>query len=264
MTSVPSPQPSPTGRGRTTPAIVLLSGGLDSATTLAIARSEGFDCHAITFDYGQRHRVEIDAARMLAASMGVREHVIMKIDLRAFGGSALTADDMDVPKDRAVAPSHAADAHGLQPVGVTKQGQQREDIPITYVPARNTIFLSLALAFAEVRQSLDIFIGVNAVDYSGYPDCRPEFIRAFETMANLATRAGVEGEAGERLTIHTPLIDLSKAEIIRRGMALGVDYSLTRSCYDPDPQTGRPCGHCDSCLLRAAGFREAGVIDPLR
>ncbi len=263
---MPSPQPTPQGRGSTAPAIVLLSGGLDSATALAIARSEGFDCHAITFDYGQRHRNEIDAARNVAKAMGggAMEHVVMKIDLRAWGGSALTAE-IEVPKDRDVTEPHGGtrhtDAHGLQPVGVTKTAQQHGgDIPITYVPARNTIFLSFALAFAEVRQSQDIFIGVNAVDYSGYPDCRPEFIRAFETMANLATRAGVEGH---RLRIHTPLIDLTKAQIIRRGIELGVDYALTRSCYDPDPKSGKPCGHCDSCLLRAAGFREAGVRDPV-
>jgi 7-cyano-7-deazaguanine synthase len=240
------------------PAIVLLSGGLDSATTLAIARDEGFDCSAITFDYGQRHRIEIEAARSVAKAMNVTEHVIMKIDLRAWGGSALTAD-IDVPKDRDVT-SHASDAHGLQSVGVGGQLSHHEHIPITYVPARNTIFLSFALGFAEVRCSNDIFIGVNAVDYSGYPDCRPKFIRAFEAMANLATRAGIEGH---RLRIHSPLIDLTKAQIIRRGIELGVDYGLTRSCYDPEPASGKPCGHCDSCLLRAAGFREAGVRDPL-
>lgn len=239
-------------------AIVLLSGGLDSATTLAIAQREVFDCRAITFDYGQRHRIEIEAACNVARAMNVTEHVIMKIDLRAWGGSALTAD-IDVPKDRDVTHQDTK-AQGSPSLGFAS------DIPITYVPARNTIFLSFALGFAEVRGSKDIFIGVNAVDYSGYPDCRPEFIRAFEAMANLATKAGVmggvEGVEG-RLRIHTPLIDLTKAQIIRRGMELGVNYGLTRSCYDPAPPDGAPCGHCDSCLLRAAGFREAGVRDPL-
>jgi len=230
------------------PAIILLSGGLDSATTLAIARDQGFECHAITFDYGQRHRIEIQAARNVAKTMDIREHVVTNIDLRAWGGSALTDSHIDVPKDRDVAAPRAA--------------HPQSGIPITYVPARNTIFLSFALALAEVRGSSDIFIGVNAVDYSGYPDCRPEFIRAFETMANLATKAGVEAEVAGRLRIHTPLIDLTKAQIIRRGMELGVDFGLTRSCYDPDPKSGKPCGHCDSCLLRAAGFREAGIIDP--
>lgn len=258
------------------PAVILLSGGLDSATTLAIARAQGFDCRAITFDYGQRHCVEIDAAKNVASAIGVREHVIMQIDLRAFGGSALTAD-IEVPKDRDISPSLEGRGSGggssanqrnaressralYPPPGPLPQGRGESSIPITYVPARNTIFLSFALGFAEVRGTSDIFIGVNAVDYSGYPDCRPEFIRAFETMANLATKAGVEGR---RLRIHTPLIDLTKAQIIRRGVELSVDYGLTRSCYDPDPKSGRPCGHCDSCLLRAAGFREAGVRDPL-
>jgi 7-cyano-7-deazaguanine synthase len=230
-------------------AVVLLSGGLDSATTLAIARDQGLQCHAITFDYGQRHRIELEAAAKVAKSLGAREHVIMKIDLRAFGGSALTAD-IDVPKDRPVTPR---EAHGVHAMGVGSE------IPITYVPARNTIFLSLALGYAEVRSALDIFIGVNAVDYSGYPDCRPEFIAAFERTANLATKMGVEGR---RVTIHTPLIGLTKAQIIHRGVALGVDYGLTFSCYDPGPQTGNPCGHCDSCLLRATGFRSAGMNDP--
>jgi len=220
-------------------AVVLLSGGLDSATCLAIARDEGFDVHAISFDYGQRHRIELDCARELAHAYRVADHVICCIDLRTFGGSALTAD-VDVPKDR--------------PVDEMSAG-----IPITYVPARNTIFLSFALALAEVRGAVDIFIGVNALDYSGYPDCRPEYIRAYEAMANLATRAGVEDSS--RLTIHTPLIDLTKAEIIRRGQRLGVDYGLTSSCYDPLP-SGAPCGHCDSCALRTKGFSEAGVLDP--
>jgi len=260
------------------PAIILLSGGLDSATSLAIARAEGFDCHAITFDYGQRHRIEIDAARNVAMAMNVGEHVVMKIDLRAWGGSALTDEHLDIPKDRLNSPSiegggqgvgespHSRQSSGSQGVRSTHppapslSGRGSGDIPITYVPARNTIFLSFALAFAEVRGARDIFIGVNAVDYSGYPDCRPEFIAAFETMANLATRAGVEGQ---RITIHTPLIDLTKAQIVRRGIELGVDYGLTRSCYDPAPPNGSPCGHCDSCLLRAAGFAEAGVRDPL-
>lgn len=221
-------------------AVVLVSGGLDSATTLAIAREHGFDCYAITFDYGQRHRVELQAARKVAQSMNVREHVFMNIDLRAFGGSALT-DDIDVPKDRGA------------------PGEGASEIPVTYVPARNTIFLSLALGYAEVRNASDIFIGVNAVDYSGYPDCRSQFIRSFEQTANLATRMGVEGR---RITIHTPLIDLTKVQIIQRGTKLGVDYGLTVSCYDPNLVSGKPCGHCDSCLLRAAGFAAGGLRDP--
>ena len=217
----------------------MLSGGLDSATCGAIARNDGFELFALSFDYGQRHRAELDAARLVAEHLGVRRHVTVPIDLRAFGGSALTAD-IDVPKD------HTADAmsHG---------------IPITYVPARNTVFLSLALAFAEVQAAADLFIGVNAVDYSGYPDCRPEYIAAFERMANLATKASAEGTLDFK--IHTPLVDLSKAEIIRTGTALGLDYGLTRSCYDPDDQ-GRACGSCDSCLLRQKGFAEAGLVDP--
>ena len=221
-------------------AVVLLSGGLDSATVLAIARSQGYELYALSFSYGQRHILELDAARRVAASIGVAAHRIAAIDLRVFGGSALTGD-MDVPKGR------SADdmSHG---------------IPITYVPARNTIFLSFALAWAEVLGSSDIFIGVNALDYSGYPDCRPEFIAAFEKMANLATRAGVEGR--QALKIHTPLIALSKAEIVRKGMELGVDYGLTSSCYAPSP-TGAPCGECDSCLLRRKGFSENGIDDPL-
>jgi len=219
-------------------AVVLLSGGIDSTTTLAIARDEGLACYALSFDYNQRHRVELEAAANIANALGVIDHRIVKIDLRAFGGSALT-DDIDVPKDR--------------PPEVMNEG-----IPITYVPARNTIFLSFALAYAEVLRATDIFIGVNAIDYSGYPDCRPQYIKAFETMANLATKMGVEGQ---RITIHTPLIDLTKAQIIKRGMDLGVDYSLTFSCYDPQSDD-RPCGHCDSCLLRAEGFRQAGLTDP--
>lgn len=221
-------------------AVCLLSGGLDSATALACARRDGFQSYALTFDYGQRHRVELDAAARVARQLGAAEHRLFRIDLRAFGGSALTAG-IDVPKDR-----HPA----LAPA----------EIPVTYVPARNTVFLSVALAWAEVLGSSDIYIGVNAVDYSGYPDCRPEFIRAFEQMANLATKAGAEGR--QNLRIHTPLIHLSKAEIIRLGLELGVDYSLTHSCYDP--VEGLACGHCDSCLLRKAGFAEAGVPDPLR
>lgn len=221
-------------------AVVLLSGGLDSATALAMARDQGFAAHALSFRYGQRHQVELEAAARVAAALGVVEHVVAEIDLRRFGGSALTAD-IDVPKGRTT-----------QAMG--------EGIPVTYVPARNTVFLSFALAWAEVLESSDIFIGVNALDYSGYPDCRPEYIAAFEHMANLATRAGVEGR--QHLLIHAPLIRLSKAQIIREGARLGVDYGLTSSCYDPGPD-GRPCLACDSCLLRAKGFAEAGLGDPL-
>ena len=225
---------------KTKRAVVLLSGGLDSATVLAIARSQGFEVSALSFSYGQRHSWELEAARRVAQAIGVVNHRIATIDLRIFGGSALT-DDIDVPKGRNLDEM----AHG---------------IPITYVPARNTIFLSFALAWAEVLESSDIFIGVNALDYSGYPDCRPEFIEAFEKMANLATRAGVEGH--QHLRIHTPLIALSKAQIIRRGIELGVNYGLTSSCYDPAPD-GAPCGQCDSCLLRRKGFHENGIEDPL-
>jgi 7-cyano-7-deazaguanine synthase len=221
-------------------AVVLLSGGLDSTTTLAIAKHEGFRPHALTFRYGQRHAIEIDAARRVAQAMGVERHVVVDIDLRVFGGSALTAD-IDVPKNRALDDI----AHG---------------IPITYVPARNTIFLAYALAFAEVTRSEDVFIGVNALDFSGYPDCRPEYIQAFEAMANLATKAAVEGH--QRLRIHSPLIHLNKAQIIQRGLELGIDYALTHSCYDPAPD-GAACGQCDSCLLRLKGFAEAGVADPI-
>ena len=221
-------------------AVVLVSGGLDSATTLAMARRQGYECHALTFDYGQRHRFELEAARRVCFALGAAEHLICRLDLRGIGGSALTAD-IDVPKDR----NEAALTSG---------------IPVTYVPARNTVFLAVALGWAEVLGAGDLFIGVNAVDYSGYPDCRPEFIAAFERLANLATRAGVEGTT--RFRIHTPLISLTKAEIIRTGLELGVDYSLTHSCYDPLPD-GRPCGRCDACLLRAKGFAEAGVTDPL-
>ncbi|MGA2084442.1 MAG: 7-cyano-7-deazaguanine synthase QueC [Terracidiphilus sp.] len=222
-------------------AVVLLSGGLDSATVLAIARSEGYELYALSFSYGQRHIFELEAARRVASSIGVAAHRIAAIDLRVFGGSALTGD-IDVPKGR----STDEMSHG---------------IPITYVPARNTIFLAFALAWAEVLGSSDIFIGVNALDYSGYPDCRREFIEAFEKMANLATKAGVEGR--QTLKIHAPLIALTKAEIIRKGIELGVDYSLTSSCYDPSA-TGEPCGQCDSCLLRRKGFRENGIDDPLQ
>lgn len=221
-------------------AVVLLSGGLDSTTVLAIANEQGFELHALSFEYGQRHHWELQAAKHVAESMGVAQHKIAQIDLRVFGGSALTGD-IDVPKGRDLR-------------------EMSTGIPITYVPARNTIFLAFALAWAEVLESSDIFIGVNALDYSGYPDCRPEFVKAFECLANLATKAGVEGR--QQLRIHTPLIAMSKAEIIRKGLELGVDYSLTSSCYDPSP-TGRPCGACDSCLLRARGFKENGLDDPL-
>ncbi len=222
-------------------AVVLLSGGLDSATCLALAQAEGYATHALSFRYGQRHAVELKAAERVASTLGAAAHKVIDIDLRAFGGSALTAD-IPVPKGRSVSDM----SHG---------------IPITYVPARNTIFLSFALAYAEVLAAQDIFIGVNALDYSGYPDCRPKFIAAFEALANLATKAAVED--GRRITIHSPLIHLTKAEIITRGAALGVDYGLTLSCYDPDDD-GAACGACDSCLLRAKGFREAGLPDPTR
>ena len=220
-------------------AVCLLSGGLDSATCLAIARRDGFETYALSFDYGQRHVTELDAARRVASAIGAADHRIAKIDLRIFGHSALTAD-IDVPKGR----------------DETAMGA---GIPITYVPARNTIFLSFALAWAEVLEASDIFIGVNALDYSGYPDCRPEFIEAFERMSNLATKTGVEGIT--HMKIHTPLIRLSKAGIVQLGADLGVPFGLTHSCYDPDA-VGRPCGACDSCVLRAKGFREAGVVDP--
>ena len=237
-------------------AVVLLSGGVDSSTTFAIARYECFQCYALSFDYGQRHRFELEAAANVAKALGAVDHRIVNIDLRAFGGSALT-DDIDVPKDRPL----PSPRHGESPAETPTPlpgGEGSEDIPITYVPARNTIFLSFALAYAEVIGATDIFIGVNAIDYSGYPDCRPQYIEAFQTMANLATKMGVEGQ---RITIHTPLIDLTKAQIIKRGIDLGVDYSLTFSCYDPESDN-RPCGHCDSCLLRAEGFRQAGITDP--
>ena len=221
-------------------AVVLLSGGIDSTTTLAVAIADGYEAYALSFDYGQRHAIEMQAARRVADSLGAKEHRVAKIDLRVFGGSALT-DDVDVPKQR----PEKEIAHG---------------IPVTYVPARNTIFLAYALAWAEVILASDIFLGVNAIDYSGYPDCRPEFIEEFEKLANLGTKAGVEGR---RFEIHTPLIKLSKAEIIRKAVELGVNLSLTHSCYDPNPD-GRACGKCDSCLLRLKGFREAAMDDPIR
>ncbi len=221
-------------------AVCLLSGGLDSTTCLAVARKEGFDCYALSFDYGQRHRQELEAAARVAKAMGALRHVTLPLDLRAFGGSALT-DEIAVPKHERVE-------------------EIEEGIPITYVPARNTIFLSCALGWAEVLGAYDIYLGVNAIDYSGYPDCRPDFVRAFEVTANLATAAGVEGRGIFR--IHTPLIDLTKAGIVELAASLGVDFSLTHSCYDPLPD-GRPCGHCDSCLLRRKGFAEAGIVDPL-
>ena len=221
-------------------AVVLLSGGLDSATTLAIAKNEGFDCFAMTFRYGQRHAHEIACAQKVAEVMEAVEHRIIEIDLGSLGGSALTDSSLDVPKDR-------RDMTG--------------DIPITYVPARNTIFLSYALAWAEVLGAWDIYIGVNAMDYSGYPDCRGEYIEAFEKMANLATAAAVEGKG--KYTIHTPIIELTKAQIIKKGTEIGVDYSLTHSCYDPD-EAGKSCGHCDSCQLRLRGFAEAGLDDPAK
>jgi 7-cyano-7-deazaguanine synthase len=216
-----------------------LSGGLDSSTCLALARRDGFACYAITFDYGQRHKFELEAAAQVAAALGVERHLVVKVGLDAFGGSALTAD-VAVPKSRSL-------------------DEMSHGIPVTYVPARNTIFLSLALAWAEVLESADVFIGVNALDYSGYPDCRPEYIEAYERMASLATRAGVEGST--RLKIHTPLIALSKAQIVTLARELGVPFGLTHSCYDPGPGGGRPCGACDACLLRRKGFEEAGIED---
>ena len=219
-------------------AVLLLSGGVDSTTLLAVARRDGFDVHAMTFRYGQRHEIEIDSARKVAKAAGVSDHVVADIDLRTFGGSALTSDDIDVPRDRDV-----------------REG----GVPVTYVPARNTIFLAFALAWAEVLGAADIFIGVNALDYSGYPDCRPEYIEAFERMANLATRAGTEGRL--LLRVRAPLINLSKAQIIQLGTSLGVDYAITQSCYDPDAE-GRACGHCDACQLRLRGFEEIGEKDP--
>ena len=227
------------GTGRR--AVVLLSGGMDSTVSLAEARAAGFEAHALSFDYGQRHRAELAAAARVASALGAARHVVVRLDLRAFGGSALTAD-IDVPKDRIGHESATA-------------------IPVTYVPARNTIFLSVALGYAETIGSSDLFIGVNAIDYSGYPDCRPEFIEAFERMANLGTKMGAEGT---RVRIHTPLARLSKREIVERGVALGVDFGLTLTCYDPSSRGGAtvPCGHCDACILRAQGFAAAGVADP--
>ncbi len=220
-------------------AVVLLSGGLDSATTAAIAKCQGYELHALSVDYGQRHRFELDAAGRVAAALHVRQHVVLRADLASLGASALTSQ-IAVPKDRSTADMEA-------------------EIPVTYVPARNTVLLSLALALAETVSAADIFLGVNAVDYSGYPDCRPEFIAAFEHLATLATKAGVQGQL--QFKIHAPLIELSKAEIIRRGTELGVDYSLTHTCYDPDAR-GRACGRCDACQLRLAGFAAAGLVDP--
>jgi len=231
-TTDPSTQPAPK-------AVVLLSGGLDSATTLAIAQDQGFDCHAISFDYGQKQRVELTAAADLAKHMHASSHRVVRVDLGAFGGSALTDDAMAVPKDR----SDDDIAHG---------------IPVTYVPARNTVFLSYALGLAEVLDAHDIFIGVNAVDYSGYPDCRPEFVKAFQQLANLATKAGVEGNT---ITVHAPLIELTKKQIIERGLALGVDYARTHTCYDPTSE-GKPCQHCDACHLRIEAFKSLGMVDP--
>jgi 7-cyano-7-deazaguanine synthase len=225
---------------RSRKAVVVSSGGIDSTTAMAIAKSEGYDVYSLSFCYGQRHIPELKAAERVANAMGVREHLVIDIDMRKIGGSALT-DDIDVPRDRSL-----------------EEGMERE-IPVTYVPARNTIFLSYALAWAEVLEASDIFVGVNAVDYSGYPDCRPEYIEAFERMANLATRAGVEGIT--RVKIHTPLIAMTKAQIIQKGVELGVDYTMTHSCYDPSAD-GKACGRCDSCLLRKKGFQEAGVPDP--
>jgi len=222
------------------PAVILLSGGLDSTTVLAIAKAQGYEAYALSFDYGQRHRHELQAATAVAQAQGVARHVVAKINLREFGGSALTAD-IDVPKGR----SAAELSHG---------------VPVTYVPARNTVFLSFALAWAETLGASDIFVGVNALDYSGYPDCRPEYIAAFEAMANLATKAGVEGQ--QRLKIHAPLMAMTKAQIVQEGQRLGVDYAITSSCYDPG-EAGQPCGACDSCLLRAKGFAQAGLPDPL-
>jgi 7-cyano-7-deazaguanine synthase len=222
-------------------AVCLLSGGLDSSTCLGVARRDGYDCYALSFDYGQRHRIELEAAARVANFYKVAEHRVARLDLRAFGASALTSDDLEVPKHRTLE-------------------QMGQGIPVTYVPARNTIFLSFALAWAEVLECSNIFIGVNAIDYSGYPDCRPEFIEAFERMANLATKAGVEGRT--HLRIHTPLAQLNKAGIVRLAGEVGVDFAMTHSCYAPD-HAGRACGQCDSCLLRRKGFEEAGVADPV-
>jgi 7-cyano-7-deazaguanine synthase len=221
-------------------AVVLLSGGLDSTTVMAIARSNGYEIYGLSFRYGQRHALELEAARRVARALNAKKHLVMDLDLAKIGGSALTGD-IEVPKGR-------------------NEGEMKGEIPVTYVPARNTIFLSHALAWAEVLGASDIFIGVNAIDYSGYPDCRPEYIEAFERMANLSTKAGVEGKT--KFKIRTPLINMTKADIIRKGIELGIDYSMTHSCYDPSPE-GMPCGRCDSCLLRKKGFREAGITDPV-
>jgi len=220
-------------------AVILSSGGIDSTTTMAIARSEGYEIYSLSFRYGQRHVMELEAAKRVAEALGARKHLVIDVDLAKIGGSALT-DDIAVPKGRS-------------------EGDIQKEIPITYVPARNTIFLSYALAWAEVLGASDIFIGVNAIDFSGYPDCRPEYIQAFERMANLATKAGVEGKT--KIRIKTPLISMTKAEIILKGIELGIDYGITHSCYDPSPE-GKACGQCDSCLLRRKGFKEAGVTDP--
>jgi 7-cyano-7-deazaguanine synthase len=222
-------------------AVVLSSGGIDSTTAMAIARDEGYEIYSLSFFYGQRHAFELEAAQKVARAVGVAEHLVINIDLKKIGGSSLT-DDIDVPKDRS-------------------ETEMIQEIPVTYVPARNTIFLSFALAWAEMLNSSDIFIGVNAIDYSGYPDCRPEYIEAFERMANLATKGGVEGTI--KFRIHTPLIRLTKAQIIQKGIELGVDYALTHSCYDPSPK-GLACGRCDSCILRRKGFKEAGISDPTK
>jgi 7-cyano-7-deazaguanine synthase len=221
-------------------AVVLLSGGLDSTTVMAIARSNGYEIYGLSFSYGQRHALELEAARRVARALNAKKHLVMDLDLAKIGGSALTGD-IEVPKGR-------------------NEGEMKGEIPVTYVPARNTIFLSHALAWAEVLGASDIFIGVNAIDYSGYPDCRPEYIEAFERMANLSTKAGVEGKT--KFKIRTPLINMTKADIIRKGIELGIDYGMTHSCYDPSPE-GMPCGRCDSCLLRKKGFREAGITDPV-
>jgi 7-cyano-7-deazaguanine synthase len=252
VNSPSTPEATTDGAGSRPKAVVLLSGGLDSSTVLAIAAAEGYQPHALTFRYGQLHSIELAAARAVARSIGVRQHVVLDIDLRVFGGSALTDDGIAVP--------HRLVAGSTHPAGGTPDHADEldDEIPVTYVPARNTIFLSFALAWAETLGAQDIFLGVSAVDYSGYPDCRPEYIEAYERMANLATKAGVQGR--QRLRIHTPLINLSKAETIERGLSLGVDYSLSHSCYEP--VDGRPCGTCDSCLLRNRGFAALGMTDP--
>lgn len=238
LLAVTTSSPDPRSAASRPRAVVLLSGGLDSSTTLAVAQEEGFECYALSFSYGQRHSVELDAARRVAEAAGVADHVVIDLDLRAFGGSALT-DAIDVPKDRSDA-------------------EMAGEIPVTYVPARNTVFISVALGYAEVLEADDLFLGINAVDYSGYPDCRPEYVAKWEELAALATKRGVEGAP---LRINAPLIDLTKADIVRRGVQLGVDYAITISCYDPDDD-GRACGRCDTCNLRLRGFAEAGLSDP--